>query len=68
MEEDRRVLVAEEKLASFRESLKDVVVIVQKLGPLVSSVAQLAEVCELATTHDGQTRLLYSLVAEGKKK
>ena len=56
-----------DKLDGFRESLKDVVAVAQKLNSHVSSVGQLIEVCDLATQHDGQLALLYSLLIEKKK-
>ncbi len=53
---------------SFRESLKDLLVIAQKIGPHCDSVEALIGVCQLAIDNDHQLALLISLVTSPGKK
>lgn len=50
-------------LESFRESLEDVVAIVEGLAPFCVSTRELLEMVKLAVENDGQLRLLRQAVA-----
>ncbi len=52
----------------FRESLRDVVLVGEKLASHCGSVDEFLGVCKLALDNDGQLRLLYSLMASQNKK
>lgn len=57
--------MAEQKAAtdSFRESLKDVVTIAEKLAPYCQTIDDLVSMANLALENDGQLKLLMSIVA-----
>lgn len=48
--------------AGFRDSLKDLLVIVPKLIPFCGNINDLVSMVQLALENDGQLRLLMSLV------
>lgn len=52
--------------ASFRESLKDLIIIVEKLAPYCQSLEDLVGVASLALENDGQAKMIMMLVA-GKR-
>ena len=47
---------------SFRESLKDLIVIVEKLAPYCQNIEDLVGMAQLALDNDGQLRLLMKQV------
>lgn len=51
---------------SFRESLKDVTAVVQKLAPHCPSFDDLLGMMELALTNDGMLNVLMKIVTEKK--
>ncbi len=51
----------------FRESLTDLVAIGEALGEHCESVSDLVQIAHLATTNDGQLKILMSLVATQKQ-
>lgn len=58
--------MAEQKASaeeSFRESLKDVVTIAEKLTPYCQTIDDLVSMANLALENDGQLRLIMSIVA-----
>lgn len=52
---------------SFRESLKDVLAIIQRMAPHCGSLEELAETVKLGLENDVHLRLLLSVVMKGKK-
>ena len=54
--------------AQFRDGLRDVVAITERLAPYCSSVKDLTEMAALALENDGQLRALMKLIAEPGKR
>lgn len=50
----------------FREALKDVVMVLQRLSPHCRSLADAVSVCQVALENDSQLRLLMSLSMQKK--
>lgn len=62
--------MAEQKVTaeeSFREALKDVVDVAEKLSSFCPSTADLVEMCQLALSNDGQLKLLISQVTQTRR-
>lgn len=52
---------------SFRSSLEDVVVVLEKLSPFATSPEELAGMVRLALENEGQLRLLFQITTQGKR-
>lgn len=52
---------------AFRENLKDVIAIAEKLAPLCRTVEEMVGMAALALENDGQLRLLMREVVQGKR-
>ncbi len=53
---------------AFRESLKDVVLVIEKLSPLVERTDDLAGMLRLAIQNSGQLRLVIEMVLKSKEQ
>ena len=51
----------------FRECLKDVVAVCEKLATYSETTGELAEMCRLALANDGQLKVLMAIVFQGKR-
>ncbi len=51
----------------FRESLKDLIVVADRLKPFCNTTEDLVGMCNLALENDGQLRLLMQSVQQGKR-
>ncbi len=60
-------LTQSEQEESFRSSLRDLVVIADKLAPHCKTVDELVAMVNHGIENEGQTRLLMSLMIQGKK-
>lgn len=54
----------EKERSDFRESLKDLAVIAQKLMPFCATIEEMLSIIQLAIENDGQLRLLMNLVTK----
>jgi hypothetical protein len=57
-----------DQLTPFKESLKDVVSVVEKLAPFCSSLEELVSYCALAVDNDVHCWLIYKIVTRQAKK
>ena len=58
----------EEFVAQTRDSLQDVITIVDRLEPYCQTVSELSEMLTLALENDGQMRLLLDKIVKKPKK
>lgn len=62
------VKVSQEQVEEqFRDALKDLVTIGEKLAPWCRTTAELVDVAKLAVDNDGQLRMLLAMTTSGKK-
>ena len=57
----------EQVLDSFKKSLDDVAVVIEKLAPHCQSFDEMVGMLKLAEENGGQLRLLYRIVTDQKK-
>ena len=67
MNEQKKQPSDEEVQDNFRDALKDVLTIVEKLSPHCHTLDDLISVAKLAVEDDSQLRLLMSLTTQTKK-
>lgn len=59
-------MTEEEKLTKFKSSIEDMIAVVERLNPVCDKTADLLQMLELATTNDGQLKLIIAMVTPRK--